>query len=89
MVQPDYLPEVPVLRLAAHCLIYKAAAAVLSMSAAGNYVAVLYSDELVIYDRTLQVCAQLTAVNSTKQVLMRADGSAVLVGTDSAGLYLP
>ncbi len=62
---------------------------VLSMSAAGKYVAVLYSDELVIYDRTLQICARLEAVNSTKQVLMRDDGSAVLVGTDSAGLYLP
>lgn len=62
---------------------------VLSVSAAGRYVAVLYSDELVIYDRTLQVCARLSHVSSAKQVLMRSDGSAVLVGTDSTKLYLP
>ena len=62
---------------------------VLSVSAAGRYVAVLYSDELVIYDRTLQVCARLSHVSSAKRVLMRADGSAVLVGADSAKLYLP
>lgn len=62
---------------------------VLSVSAAGRYVAVLYSDELVIYDSTMQVCARLTEVSSVKQVLMRKDGSAVLVGADSAKLYLP
>ena len=61
----------------------------LSVSAAGRYVAVLYSDELVIYDSTLQVCARLSHVSSAKQVLMRADGSAVLVGADSTKLYLP
>ena len=62
---------------------------VLSVSAAGRYVAVLYSDELVIYDSALQVCARLSHVSSAKRVLMREDGSAVLVGADSAKLYLP
>ena len=62
---------------------------VLSLSAAGKYVAVLYSDELVIYDRNLEVCARLEELSSARQVLMRADGSAVLVGADSASLYLP
>lgn len=62
---------------------------VLSVSSAGRYVAVLYSDELVIYDSALQVCAQLSHVSSAKQVLMRSDGSAVLVGADSTKLYLP
>jgi len=62
---------------------------VLSLSAAGKYVAVLYSDELVIYDRNLEVCARLEDLSSARLVLMRADGSAVLVGADSASLYLP
>ena len=62
---------------------------VLSLSAAGKYVAVLYSDELVIYDKNLEVCARLEDMSAAKQVLMRADGSAVLVGADSASLYLP
>ena len=62
---------------------------VLRVSAAGKYVAVLYSDELVIYDKTLQVYASLSEVSAAKQVLMRDDGSAVLVGASSASLYLP
>ncbi len=62
---------------------------VLSLSAAGKYVAVLYSDELTIYDRNLEVCARLEDMSSAKLVLMRADGSAVLVGADAASLYLP
>ncbi len=62
---------------------------VLSLSAAGKYVAVLYSDELVIYDKNLEVCARLEDMSSAKLVLMRADGSAVLVGSDAASLYLP
>ena len=62
---------------------------VLSVSAAGKYVAVLYSDELVIYNKQLEVCAQLPELSSAKLVLMRDDGSAVLVGADSASLYLP
>ena len=62
---------------------------VLSLSAAGKYVAVLYSDELVIYNKDLEVCARLEDMSSAKLVLMRADGSAVLVGSDAASLYLP
>lgn len=62
---------------------------VLSLSAAGKYVAVLYSDELAIYDKNLELCARLEELSSAKVVLMRDDGSAVLVGADSASLYLP
>ena len=62
---------------------------VLSLSAAGKYVAVLYSDELAIYDRNLEVCARLEDMSSAKLVLMSAGGSAVLVGADAASLYLP
>ena len=62
---------------------------VLDLSAAGRYLAVLYSNRLVIYDQKLQPCAVLEDVSSARRVLMRADGSAVLVGTNAASLYLP
>ena len=62
---------------------------VLSITACGKYAAVLYSDELVIYDRNLEVCAQLADVSAAHTALMRADGSALLVGADAASLYLP
>ena len=62
---------------------------VVSMSAAGRYIAVLFSDRMVIYDKNLTACAQLDAVSEARQVLMRADGSAVLAGSTEASLYLP
>lgn len=62
---------------------------VLDLSAAGRYLTVLYSNRLVIYDQKLQPCAVLEGVSSARRVLMRADGSAVLVGTNAASLYLP
>ena len=62
---------------------------VLSMSAAGRYIAVLFSDHMVIYDKNLAECARLDAVSEARQVLMRADGSAVLAGSTAASLYLP
>ena len=62
---------------------------VLDLSAAGRYLAVLYSNKLVIYDRNLQECSVLEDVSSARRVLMRSDGSAVLAGTNAASLYLP
>ena len=62
---------------------------VLDLSASGRYLAVLYSNRLVIYDQKLRECAALEDVSSARRVLMRSDGSAVLVGLTSASLYLP
>ena len=62
---------------------------VLDLSAAGRYLAVLYSNKLVIYDQKLRECAVLEDVSSARRVLMRSDGSAVLAGTNAASLYLP
>ena len=62
---------------------------VLSITAADKYAAVLYSDELAIYERTLEAYARLENVSTAKMALMRPDGSAVLVGADAASLYLP
>lgn len=62
---------------------------VLSLSAAGRYIALLSSDHLTIYNKNLKEVATLTDVSTAKQALMRRDGSTVLVGNDAASLYLP
>ncbi len=62
---------------------------ILAMDTAGKYVAVLRSDALTIYDKKLNVYAQLEDVSFARDVLMREDGSALLVGAESASLYLP
>ncbi len=62
---------------------------VLDMSVAGRYVAVLCTDRLVIYDKFLTELASLPYVSQTRAVFMRNDGSAVLAGAATAGLYLP
>ena len=62
---------------------------VLDISASGRYVAVLCTDRLIIYDKFLTELASLPFVSQTRAVFMRADGSAVLAGSNSASLYLP
>ena len=62
---------------------------VLSMSACGRYVAVLFADRLVIYNKSLREYATLQGVSSAGDVLMRSDGSAVLAGSAAASVFLP
>ncbi len=62
---------------------------VLYLSAAGNYVAVLYADRLIIYDKEMNQCAVLSDISSAKYALVRSDGSALLTGSSVASLYLP
>ena len=62
---------------------------ILSLSASGRYLAVLYMDRLVIYNRELQVYASLKGTDYAKSVLMRPDGSALLLSSESASLFLP
>ena len=57
---------------------------VLSMSACGRYVAVLFADRLVIYNKNLKEYATLQGVSSAGDVLMRSDGSAVLAALIAA-----
>lgn len=59
------------------------------LSAAGRYLAVLYTDRLVVYNESLQVYASLRGITGVSQALMRTDGSALLIGTDSASQFLP
>lgn len=62
---------------------------VLSLSAAGRYIAALYSDSMTIFDKTLTEQTSLTESSEGRAVLMREDGSAVIAGAVRASLYLP
>lgn len=62
---------------------------VLSVSAAGRYLAVLYGDSLVIYNPDLQVYASLRGTGFAREALMREDGSALLLSAEYAKLFLP
>ena len=62
---------------------------VLDISAAGKYLAVLYSDELVIYTSDLAEYASLADTQYARGVRMRADGSAVLLGSQHGWLFVP
>ncbi len=62
---------------------------VLDVSASGKYLAVLYSDSLTVYTSDLQQYAVLEDSNYAKNVLMRSDGTALLLGSAEAWLYIP
>ncbi|MDO4316498.1 MAG: DUF5711 family protein [Oscillospiraceae bacterium] len=62
---------------------------VLSVSAAGRYLAVLYANRLVVYNQDLQVYASLNGTDYAREALMRTDGSVLLLSSESAGLFLP
>ena len=62
---------------------------VLGISAEGRYLAVLYTDQLGIYNQSLQTYASLTGTDFASGVLMRPDGSALLLSAEYAGLFLP
>ena len=62
---------------------------VLDISAAGDYLAVLYSDELVIYHSDLTVYASTAETELAGQVIMAEDGSALVMAADFAWRFLP
>lgn len=62
---------------------------VLSLSASGKYVAVLTADRLDIYTRDLDHYATLEGTNGAQKVLMRSDGTALLIDGETAHLYVP
>ncbi len=62
---------------------------ILDLSAAGKYIAVLTSRDLTIYDRNLAVCSQTQQINAATAVLMRPDGTALLLGGGTGQLYIP
>lgn len=62
---------------------------ILSVSAAGRYIAVLYGDSLTVYTPELAEYATLSGTDFARQVIMRADGTALLLGASRAWLYIP
>lgn len=62
---------------------------VLSVSAAGGYLAVLTGSELTIYQSDLSVYAVTENSEGARRVLMREDGSALLISTGSVTAFLP
>lgn len=62
---------------------------VLDISAAGDRLAVLYSDTLVLYDRTLNEVARLNGTEHAGIVRMDHDGTALLIAETSARRFLP
>ncbi|MBR3560771.1 MAG: hypothetical protein IKN81_04490 [Oscillospiraceae bacterium] len=62
---------------------------ILDVSAAGRYVAVLCSDRLTVYTADMTEYASLDATDYAKQVIMRSDGTAVLIGASRAWLFVP
>ena len=62
---------------------------VLSISASGRYLAVLYADRLEVYNQDLQTYATLRGTGDARDVLMRPDGSVLLLSAGSAILFLP
>ena len=59
------------------------------ISACGKYLAVLYLDRLVIDNPMLEAYASLKGTEAVRGVLMRSDGSALLMSSESAKLFLP
>ena len=64
-------------------------AEILSISAAGNYLAVLTDAKLQIYTSDLTLYAETEELYGASSVAMRDDGSALLIGSGGAHLYLP
>lgn len=62
---------------------------VMSISAAGRYLAVLTGDRLDIYTDQLEPYNTLNGTQGARTVLLMPDGSAILISADSAGFYIP
>lgn len=62
---------------------------VLSISAAGRYFAVLTADRLDIYTKDLSLYSSLEGTHGAQKVLLHRDGSAILISSGTARLYVP
>lgn len=62
---------------------------ILDVSAARRYIAVLYSDGLTVYTPELTEYATLSETDFARRVIMRPDGTALLLGASRAWLYVP
>lgn len=62
---------------------------VLDVSAAGRYVAVLTASKLLIYTKDLDLYGTLENATGARNVVLRSDGTAFLIGGGTAKLYIP
>lgn len=62
---------------------------ILDISAAGDYLAVLYSNSLTIYNKDLTEYATLDGTDYAGEVQMQSDGTALLIAASSAWKFLP
>lgn len=62
---------------------------VLDLSACGRYIGVLTPGKLTIYTHTLDVYHETTDVTDATSIVMREDGSVLVMGGGSGQLYLP
>lgn len=62
---------------------------ILDFSAAGDYLAVLTAEKLSIYNRSMELYFEQANTKSATNVVMRADGSAVLLGGGRGEIVLP
>jgi hypothetical protein len=62
---------------------------ILDISASGRYVAVLTSSNLTIYNEKLEVYSSTLETGTATAVVMREDGTALLLGNGSGKLYIP
>ena len=61
----------------------------LSFDVCGGYIAVLTTTGLSIYNESLRTVATTTETGASASVLLREDGTCILIGGGSAALYIP
>lgn len=62
---------------------------VLSIDRCGKYLAVLTADEITVYNRQLELYWSAIDIATANRVLMRKDGTVILVGAGRGTLYIP
>ena len=62
---------------------------ILDLSVCEKYIAVLTQEGLTVYNRSLEVYAQTNEIGAATSVLMREDGSVLLLGAGLGKLYIP
>ena len=60
----------------------------LSVSAAGNFIAIRCPNKIVVYDRKLELDRTYTIPAGVKSCIMREDGTVLIIGTDFATLLV-
>ncbi|WP_409968463.1 DUF5711 family protein [Bengtsoniella intestinalis] len=62
---------------------------VMDITISGNYIAVLYSEKLVIYTSELSMYATIGGLDYASHALMQSDGSVVIFGRERAEIVAP